>query len=215
MNVVPMRRPIPNDLAPSGCRSPRTASSRRRRACSPAPRACTTPRDDGRQVLDGTAGLWCVNAGHCRPKIAEAIARAGRASSTTRRPSRWGTRRRFELANRAGGIAPEGLDHVFFTNSGSEAVETALKIALAYQRGKRRGLAHPADRPRARLSRGQFRRHLGRRHRRATARCSARCSPASTTCRTRTTSRATPSRRGQPEHGAELADELERHRGAA
>ena len=48
---------------------------------------------DGRKVLDGTAGLWCCNAGHCRPRISRGDRRAGGASSTTRRPSRWATRR--------------------------------------------------------------------------------------------------------------------------
>ena len=81
----------------------------------------------------------------------------------------------FELAARLVTYMPPGIDHVFFTNSGSESVETGLKIALAYQRVTRRGLALPPDRPRARLSRRQFRRHLGRRHRRQPQACSARC----------------------------------------
>ena len=84
---------------------------------------------------------------------------------TTRRPSRWATPRRSSWPIALVGIAPEGLNHVFYTNSGSESVETALKIALAYHRVKGDGSALPADRPRARLSRRQFRRHLGRRHR--------------------------------------------------
>src|SRR5262252_1264609 len=89
--------------------------------------------EDGRKVLDGTATLWCVNAGHCRPRIVEAIRRqAGEldfaASFSTGHP------RAFELAERIAGIAPAGLSHVFYTNSGSEAVDTALKIAIAYHR---------------------------------------------------------------------------------
>ncbi|WP_186767324.1 aspartate aminotransferase family protein [Devosia ginsengisoli] len=90
---------------------------------------------DGRQVLDGTAGLWCVNAGHARPKIVEAIAR--QAAELDYAPAfQMGHPKAFELANRIVDIAPKGLDHVLFTNSGSESVETALKVALAYHRVK-------------------------------------------------------------------------------
>src|SRR5690606_25012694 len=88
---------------------------------------------DGRQVLDGTAGLWCVNAGHARPKIVEAIAK--QAAELDYAPAfQMGHPKAFELANRLADLAPEGLDHVLFTNSGSESVETALKVALAYQK---------------------------------------------------------------------------------
>jgi beta-alanine--pyruvate transaminase len=90
---------------------------------------------DGRTVLDGTAGLWCVNAGHCRPKITEAIAQ--QAGELDYAPAfQLGHPKAFELANRLVDIAPEGLNHVLFTNSGSESVETALKVALAYHRVK-------------------------------------------------------------------------------
>ncbi|MGY5805147.1 aspartate aminotransferase family protein [Rhizobium hainanense] len=93
---------------------------------------------DGRQVLDGTAGLWCVNAGHCRPKITEAIGQ--QAGELDYAPAfQLGHPKAFELANRLVDIAPEGLDHVLYTNSGSESVETALKIALAYHRVKGNG----------------------------------------------------------------------------
>ncbi|MFS8044163.1 aspartate aminotransferase family protein [Rhizobium sp. BR 314] len=93
---------------------------------------------DGRQVLDGTAGLWCVNAGHCRPKITEAIAQ--QAGELDYAPAfQLGHPKAFELANRLVDIAPEGLDHVLYTNSGSESVETALKVALAYHRVKGNG----------------------------------------------------------------------------
>ena len=93
---------------------------------------------DGRQVLDGTAGLWCCNAGHCRPRISAAIAE--QAAEMDYAPAfQMGHPKAFELANRLIGIAPEGMEHAFFTNSGSEAVETALKIAIAYQRAKGRG----------------------------------------------------------------------------
>lgn len=88
---------------------------------------------DGRQVLDGTAGLWCCNAGHARPKITEAVAR--QVGELDYAPAfQMGHPAAFELANRLVDIAPKGMDHVFYTNSGSESVETALKIAIAYQR---------------------------------------------------------------------------------
>ncbi len=90
---------------------------------------------DGRQVLDGTAGLWCVNAGHGRPLITEAIQR--QAEQLDYAPAfQIGHPAVFELANRLIDIAPDGMEHVFFTNSGSESVETALKMALAYHRAK-------------------------------------------------------------------------------
>ncbi|WEJ35321.1 aspartate aminotransferase family protein [Devosia sp. SD17-2] len=88
---------------------------------------------DGRQVLDGTAGLWCVNAGHARPKIVEAISK--QAAELDYAPAfQMGHPKAFELANRLVDLTPDGLDHVLFTNSGSESVETALKVALAYQK---------------------------------------------------------------------------------
>ncbi len=90
---------------------------------------------DGKQVLDGTAGLWCVNAGHCRPKITEAIQK--QAAELDYAPAfQMGHPKAFELANRLVDIAPKGMDNVLFTNSGSESVETALKVALAYHRVK-------------------------------------------------------------------------------
>ena len=93
---------------------------------------------DGRQILDGAAGLWCVNAGHCRPKIVEAIAR--QAATMDFSPMfQMGHPQAFELASRVAGMLPDGLDHVFFSNSGSEAVDTALKIALAYHRVRGEG----------------------------------------------------------------------------
>src|SRR2546421_11421990 len=86
---------------------------------------------DGSAVLDGTAGLWCCNAGHNRDPIVEAIAR--QAAELDYAPAfQFSHPKAFELANRLAALAPAGLDHVFFTNSGSEAVDTALKIALAY-----------------------------------------------------------------------------------
>jgi beta-alanine--pyruvate transaminase len=93
---------------------------------------------DGRQVLDGTAGLWCCNAGHARPKIVEAIARQAKELDYAP-PFQMGHPKTFELAARLVTYMPPGLDHVFFTNSGSESVETALKIAIAYQRARGQG----------------------------------------------------------------------------
>ena len=88
---------------------------------------------DGAEVLDGTAGLWCVNAGHGRKQVAAAV-----ADQLTRMdyapPFQLGHPLAFEFAERLAAIAPAGLDRVFFTGSGSESVDTALKIALAYQR---------------------------------------------------------------------------------
>jgi beta-alanine--pyruvate transaminase len=88
---------------------------------------------DGRQILDAVAGLWCVNAGHSRREITEAVAR--QLETMDFAPGfQMGHPAVFELANAVAKIAPAGLDHVFFTNSGSESVDTALKIALAYHR---------------------------------------------------------------------------------
>jgi beta-alanine--pyruvate transaminase len=88
---------------------------------------------DGRQVLDGTAGLWCCNAGHGRREITEAVSR--QIARLDFAPTfQMGHTLPFELAERLADIAPEGLNRVFFTNSGSESADTALKIALAYQR---------------------------------------------------------------------------------
>ena len=94
--------------------------------------------DDGRRILDGFAGLWCSNAGHCRKPIVEAIQR--QAAVMDYSPAfQMGHPLAFELANRIAGLAPRGLDHVFFCNSGSEAVDSALKIALAWQRVRGEG----------------------------------------------------------------------------
>ena len=90
---------------------------------------------DGRRVLDGTSGLWCVNAGHCRPKIVEAV-RKQVGELDFAGSFQMGHPRAFECAAKLANIAPPGFDHVFFTNSGSESVETALKMALAYHRAK-------------------------------------------------------------------------------
>ena len=93
---------------------------------------------DGRQVLDGAAGLWCVNAGHCRPRITEAIQRQA-AQMDFSPPFQMAHPLAFEAAARLSAMLPDGLDHVFYVNSGSEAVDTALKIALAYHRMRGEG----------------------------------------------------------------------------
>jgi beta-alanine--pyruvate transaminase len=133
--VSDRRNVTPNDL--SAFWMPFTAN----RQFKKAPRMFVGAKDmhyttsDGRQVLDGTAGLWCVNAGHCRPKIVEAI--AAQAAEMDYAPAfQMGHPKAFELANALVNIAPEGLNHVLYTNSGSESVETALKVALAYHRVK-------------------------------------------------------------------------------
>jgi beta-alanine--pyruvate transaminase len=93
---------------------------------------------DGRKVLDGTAGLWCVNAGHGRESITEAVSR--QVATLDFAPTfQMGHPIAFELASRLAQITPPGLDHIFFANSGSEAVDSALKIALAYHRARGEG----------------------------------------------------------------------------
>ncbi|MFX1765288.1 aspartate aminotransferase family protein [Paraburkholderia sp. A1RI-2L] len=93
---------------------------------------------DGREVLDGSAGLWCVNAGHARDEIVAAITQ--QASTLDYAPTfQMGHPLAFEAARRIADIMPAGLDRIFFTNSGSESVDTALKIALAYHRSRGEG----------------------------------------------------------------------------
>ncbi len=94
--------------------------------------------DDGRQILDGVAGLWCVNAGHGRPRIVQAIQQQA-AEMDFAPPFQMGHPKAFALAEALTQLAPPGLNRVFFTNSGSEAVETALKMALAYHRVRGEG----------------------------------------------------------------------------
>lgn len=107
------------------------------RAFKRAPRVLVSARDmhyrddHGNEVLDATAGLWCVNAGHCRPHIVQAIQRA--AATLDYAPGfSMSHPTQFELAERLAALAPGNLDRVFFTNSGSESVDTALKIVMAY-----------------------------------------------------------------------------------
>jgi beta-alanine--pyruvate transaminase len=114
------------------------------RAFKAAPRLLVGAKDmhyvteEGRPVLDGTSGLWCVNAGHCRQNIVEAIQK--QAATMDYSPAfQMGHPGAFRVAARVAKLAPGDLDHVFFTNSGSEAVDTALKIALAYHRARGEG----------------------------------------------------------------------------
>ncbi|MGH7696944.1 MAG: aspartate aminotransferase family protein [Gemmatimonadaceae bacterium] len=123
----------PNELSLEALWMPFTAN----RAFKKAPRLLVEAKGmyytsaDGRQILDSTAGLWCVNAGHCREPIVAAIQRA--AATLDYAPAfSMGHPMSFELATRLADMLPGDLDHVFFANSGSEAVDTALKIALAY-----------------------------------------------------------------------------------
>jgi beta-alanine--pyruvate transaminase len=93
---------------------------------------------EGRKILDGTAGLWCVNAGHCRKQIVDAVAK-GVATLDFAPPFQMGHPLAFEFADKVVEVAPEGMTKVFFTNSGSESVDTALKLALAYHRVRGEG----------------------------------------------------------------------------
>lgn len=132
------KEPLPDSPSPNALAAywmPFTAN----RDFKSAPRMLHAAQDmhyetnDGRKILDGTSGLWCCNAGHCRRPIVEAIQnQAGHLDYAP--PFQFATHQSFELANRLALLAPGELDHVFFTNSGSEAVDTALKIALGYHK---------------------------------------------------------------------------------
>jgi beta-alanine--pyruvate transaminase len=122
---------VPNDLEPYWM--PFTPN----RAFKKRPRLVASAKDmhyvtpDGRKLLDGSAGLWCTNAGHNRDPIVAAIQRQAEEMDYAP-PFQFAHPKAFELAARVAALAPGDLDHVFFCNSGSEAVDTALKIALAY-----------------------------------------------------------------------------------
>ena len=130
---MPNTTAIPNDL--NAYWMPFTAN----RQFKAAPRLLVGAKDmhytshDGRQILDGTAGLWCCNAGHGRAPIVEAIQKQAMEMDYAP-PFQIGHPGAFELANRLVEIAPTDLNHVFFTNSGSESVDTAMKMALAYHK---------------------------------------------------------------------------------
>ncbi|HCL61532.1 MAG TPA: aspartate aminotransferase family protein [Rhizobiales bacterium] len=128
---TPVSATVPNDLEPYWM--PFTAN----RAFKARPRLVARAKDmhyftpEGRKLLDGAAGLWCTNAGHNRDPIVRAI--QAQAAELDYAPAfQFSHPKAFELASRVAALAPGDLDHVFFCNSGSEAVDTALKIALAY-----------------------------------------------------------------------------------
>jgi beta-alanine--pyruvate transaminase len=128
---TPVSVTVPNDLEPYWM--PFTAN----RAFKARPRLVARAKDmhyvtaDGRKIIDSAAGLWCTNAGHNRDPIVEAIQQ--QAAELDYAPAfQFAHPKAFELASRVASLAPGDLDHVFFCNSGSEAVDTALKIALAY-----------------------------------------------------------------------------------
>jgi len=138
MTMASDRSAVPNDL--SAFWMPFTAN----RQFKKAPRMLVGAEGmyyktaDGRDVLDGTAGLWCCNAGHAKPRITEAV-RAQVAELDYAPAFQMGHPKAFELASALRDMAPAPFEHVFFTNSGSESVETALKIAIAYQRVRGQG----------------------------------------------------------------------------
>jgi beta-alanine--pyruvate transaminase len=124
---------VPNDLGPYWMPFTANRQFKARPRLFVAAKGLHYTTHDGRQVLDGTAGMWCCNAGHGHPKIVAAIQR--QAAEMDYAPAfQMGHPKAFELAARVGSMFPGDLDHVFFTNSGSESVDTALKIALAYHR---------------------------------------------------------------------------------
>jgi beta-alanine--pyruvate transaminase len=139
-SAVPASAPAPSRPAMDAYWMPFTAN----RQFKQAPRLLAkasgmhfwTP--EGRQVLDGIAGLWCVNAGHARPKIVKAIAEQT-AEMDFAPPFNMGHPKAFELAERLVELTPPGLNRVFYTNSGSESVETALKMAIGYHRMRGEG----------------------------------------------------------------------------
>ncbi len=126
---------VPNDLAPFWM--PFTAN----RSFKARPRMVASAKDmhyftpEGRKIIDASAGLWCTNAGHNRDSIVAAIQK--QAAELDFSPTfQFGHPKAFELASRIAALAPGDLDHVFFCNSGSEADDTAMKIALAYHRAR-------------------------------------------------------------------------------
>src|SRR3981189_1227023 len=122
---------VPNDLAAHWM--PFTAN----RAFKKNPRLLAGAKDmhyitiDGRKIIDAAAGLWCANAGRGRSQISDAIGKQAAALDYAP-PFQFGIPQAFELASRIADLAPEGLDHVFFCNSGSESADTALNISLVY-----------------------------------------------------------------------------------
>ena len=166
---------------------------------------------DGRDVLDGTSGLWCVGAGHGHPKIAEAMKRQidtlDFASSF-----QVGHPGAFALAERLAAMAPPGLDRVFLVNSGSEACDTAMKIALAYWRARgegQRSLFVGRERGFHGVGFGGISVGGMPNNRRAFGSAMLRADHLQATWDTSCNGTPKAFQRGQPASGAELADELE------
>ncbi|MGB5950576.1 MAG: aminotransferase class III-fold pyridoxal phosphate-dependent enzyme, partial [Parvibaculum sp.] len=135
--------PAPNSLAPNDLESnwlpftPNRQFKREPRLLARA-KGIYYYKPDGAEVIDATSGLWCSNAGHCRDEIVQAI--QTQAAELDFAPTfQFGHPKAFELASRIASLAPGDLDHVLFCNSGSEAADTALKIAIAYHRANGEG----------------------------------------------------------------------------
>ena len=163
---------------------------------------------DGREILDGTAGLWCVNAGHNRKPIVEAIARQA-ATMDYAPPFNVGHPVAFEAATAVAAVAPAGMQHVFFVNSGSEAADTAMKMAIAYHRAR----GEPARRIIIGRERGYHGVNIGGTmaggipgNRKAYGALMAGVDHLRSTHDLARNAFS----KGQPAHGAEFADELER-----
>jgi beta-alanine--pyruvate transaminase len=163
---------------------------------------------DGREILDGTAGLWCVNAGHNRKPIVEAIARQA-ATMDYAPPFNVGHPVAFEAATAVAAVAPAGMQHVFFANSGSEAADTAMKMAIAYHRAR----GEPARRIIIGRERGYHGVNIGGTmaggipgNRKAYGALMAGVDHLRSTHDLARNAYS----KGQPAHGAEFADELER-----
>ncbi len=138
MSAAAQRAEVPNDLAAFWM--PFTPN----RAFKKRPRLISRSKDmhyytpEGREILDATAALWCCNAGHNRPSIVAAIQR--QAAELDFSPNfQFAHPLAFQLSSRLAALAPGDLDHVFYTNSGSEAADTALKIAIAYHNVRGQG----------------------------------------------------------------------------
>jgi beta-alanine--pyruvate transaminase len=163
---------------------------------------------DGREILDGTAGLWCVNAGHNRKPIVEAIQRQA-ATMDYAPPFNVGHPVAFEAATAVAALAPAGMQRVFFANSGSEAADTAMKMAIAYHRAR----GEPARRIIIGRERGYHGVNIGGTmaggipgNRKAYGAMMAGVDHLRSTHDLARNAYS----KGQPAHGAEFADELER-----
>jgi beta-alanine--pyruvate transaminase len=163
---------------------------------------------EGRQVLDGTAGLWCVNAGHNRKPIVEAVQKQA-ATMDYAPPFQLGHPLAFEAATVIARLAPSGMQRVFFTNSGSESADTAIKMALAYHRAR----GEPSRRIIVGRERGYHGVNVGGTMAGGIP-GNRKAFPALMAGVDHLRSTHDPARnafsRGQPAHGAEFADELER-----